>query len=567
MSGYCEKNNVFGDLQGAFRKNRRLENHIFALKGLCSLRKANKKNTWLSFIDITKAFDVINRDQLFVKLWNTGIQGKLWRIFRETYRGVQNKVFFGNYSTPWYEVSTGLKQGCCLSPTTFSIVMTDLISALNKEELGISFESKKIPALLFADDIVLMAESEDQLQRMLNIVNSFGNKWGFKFDPTKSKVMVIGKRIDKHKIWYIGSLEIKEVNEYKYLGVYISRSLKDRYHISKCLKEKSAKIRNLIASTLSKHCNVKRVEFGNTLYNAKFVPGILNASGALIFSEESKKAVSTMQYKMAQDILQLKCKPATEALLGDLGWAPICNIIDRRQIDYFIYLKFSLPDGLHREVFDQLYSTFIRNKEGPWHYFSNVKNVLSSYGLDDVMHRSDVDWYKSYLLIANEMYTTNFYENIKEKTSLQTYKWLKHGTKMELYMRSDTDFYGQKVKFRARTGCLGLNTDLERWNKSDGICHVCNNNVRDTIEHRLLFCPSERQNRINLHRDIAQLGGPYVLSQYIQLRTRDKLNWILGDGAYDTWGHELGVLFDKCSKHFLVSIYNSIKENSDTVLF
>ena len=93
MSNFCEDNDTFGDFQGAFRKNRRLENHIFALKGLCSIRKAKKKKTWLSFIDITKAFDVIDRDQLFVKLWKTGIQGKIWRILRETYRGVQNKVF------------------------------------------------------------------------------------------------------------------------------------------------------------------------------------------------------------------------------------------------------------------------------------------------------------------------------------------------------------------------------------------------------------------------------------------------------------------------------------------
>ena len=169
VSSFCEENNIFGDLQGAFRKQRRLENHIFALKGLCSIRKAKKHKTWLGFIDITKAFDVIDRNQLFVKLWETGIQGKLWRLLRETYHGVQNKVFFGNISSEWFENDTGLKQGCCLSPTTFSIIMTDLITALNDAKLGIPFNDETVPALLFADDIVLMAESEDQLNQMLGI--------------------------------------------------------------------------------------------------------------------------------------------------------------------------------------------------------------------------------------------------------------------------------------------------------------------------------------------------------------------------------------------------------------
>ena len=105
--------------------------------------------------------------------------------------------------------------------------MTDLIYSLNNEEMGIPFEKKKIPALLFADDIVLMAESEEELKRMLQIVNNFGVQWGFNFDLIKSKVMVIGKHLDSNKVWLLGNLEIKEVQSYKYLGIYISRSLKD----------------------------------------------------------------------------------------------------------------------------------------------------------------------------------------------------------------------------------------------------------------------------------------------------------------------------------------------------
>ena len=180
------------------------------------------------------------------------------------------------------------------------------------------------------------------------------------------------------------------------------------------------------------------------------------------------------------------------------------------------------------------------------------------------MHRSDVDWYHSYLSIASDMQDSKFITKVEEKSSLQTYQWLKYSTKMERYMKSEIDFYGQKVKFRARTGCLGLNTDLKRWKKCDGVCIVCSLNVQDTIEHRLLFCPSDRDTRITFHRDIEKFCCQDVLLQYIQLGVRDKINWLLGDGAYDTWGHDLGSLFDKCTKQFLVSVYKSIKERSGT---
>ena len=73
---YLEDNNVPGDYQGAFRKNRRCEDHIFALKGICALQKKKKKSCHLAFLDVSKAFDTINREQLFSHIWKKGIQGK-----------------------------------------------------------------------------------------------------------------------------------------------------------------------------------------------------------------------------------------------------------------------------------------------------------------------------------------------------------------------------------------------------------------------------------------------------------------------------------------------------------
>ena len=564
MSIFCEENNIFGDLQGAFRKGRRLENHIFALKGLCSLRKSKKKKTWLGFIDITKAFDVIDRNQLFVKMWHTGIQGKRWRLLRETYDGVQNKVFFGNFSSNWYTNDTGLKQGCCLSPTTFSIIMTDLISALNDSKLGIPFEGQNIPALLFADDIVLMAESEEQLSEMLKIVSTFGTKWGFRFDPVKSKVMVIGKNIDPSKVWYLGNLKIYEVNEYKYLGIYINRRLSDSFHINKfLLKDKCKKTRNLICSTLTKHCNVKRVGFGNTLYNAKFLPGLLHGAGTFVINtEEMAKNITKMQYEMARDLMQLKCNPAREALFSDLGWISVHELIEKRQIDYFIYMKFSLKDGLHKNIFNALHDEFLNEAKAAWSYFENLHGIVTKYGLDGVLHRNDSDWYTSFLNISNDQNKTQLTEKIQSKSSLNTYKVLKNDIKLKKYLTTELDFYGQRIKMKARMGCLALHSDLKRWDKSDGICIACDLKQEDSTFHRLIVCPLENNARREFHDNIERLCGQETLSVYMQQNANAKIAWILGNGSFGIMGHDIGVSFDKCSKIFLTSIYPNIKERA-----
>jgi hypothetical protein len=59
----------------AFRKNRRPEDHLFTLSGICSQRKSSKLKTYIAFLDLSKAFDRVWRDGLFlliVEKWGTG---------------------------------------------------------------------------------------------------------------------------------------------------------------------------------------------------------------------------------------------------------------------------------------------------------------------------------------------------------------------------------------------------------------------------------------------------------------------------------------------------------------
>ena len=62
---YVENNDLLGEYQGSFRKARRCEDHIFSLKGIYSIQKTKKQKTYLAFLDVSKAFDTVNRDMLF----------------------------------------------------------------------------------------------------------------------------------------------------------------------------------------------------------------------------------------------------------------------------------------------------------------------------------------------------------------------------------------------------------------------------------------------------------------------------------------------------------------------
>ena len=77
----------------------------------------------------------------------------------------------------WFNCPIGTKQGGCISPTMFSIFINDLAAEINSLDLGIQVDNKKVCILLYAGDIALIASSENDLQRMLDILWGWCRRW------------------------------------------------------------------------------------------------------------------------------------------------------------------------------------------------------------------------------------------------------------------------------------------------------------------------------------------------------------------------------------------------------
>jgi hypothetical protein len=103
---------------------------------------------------------------------------------------------------------------------------------------------------------------------MLEISHDFACKWNLIFNHSKSKVIVVGQRIYKNRKWYLGNEKIDQTDNYKYLGVYLSRNLKPTHHILKYLKENLEKKINGMVRILGTYGEFNRVEFGNALWTS-----------------------------------------------------------------------------------------------------------------------------------------------------------------------------------------------------------------------------------------------------------------------------------------------------------
>jgi methylglyoxal synthase len=71
--------------------------------------------------------------------------------------------------------------------------MADLANMLEYSNIGANISSKLINCLLFANDVVLIAESPEELQELLNISNT----WNLKFNPKKSKILITGNKLTR----------------------------------------------------------------------------------------------------------------------------------------------------------------------------------------------------------------------------------------------------------------------------------------------------------------------------------------------------------------------------------
>ena len=131
--------------------------------------------------------------------------------------------------------------------------------------MGVRINDNWLGGLFWADDIVLLANNEHEMNKMLNIATIFAKEWKLNFNFDKSNILIIGKRINKDKQWKMGDSYIVEAESYKYLGVIISRNLNDHKQFESVLK-KGNRLIAYIKSVINNFDNFSRVYYGDILW-------------------------------------------------------------------------------------------------------------------------------------------------------------------------------------------------------------------------------------------------------------------------------------------------------------
>lgn len=135
-------------------------------------------------LDAEKAFDKLNHEILFNKLYHYGIKGKLWVLLRNLYRGMNIKIKWEGQVTEKIDVQQGIQQGAKLSTSLYKCYNNVILDSIAKSGLGSNIGNISVAAPTCADDIAILANNTSQAQGLLEIVYHHTKRDLVKINPT-----------------------------------------------------------------------------------------------------------------------------------------------------------------------------------------------------------------------------------------------------------------------------------------------------------------------------------------------------------------------------------------------
>ena len=205
---------VVPESQCGFRRDRSTVDMVFTARLLQEKCREHDKDLFIAFIDLTKAFDTVDRQLLWSVLLRFGCPPKFVQLVRAFHDGMTASVVAAGDCSDTFGVIAGVKQGCVLAPILFNLFVSTVITAANanidRKTDGVTLRYRydggifnlrrfrprtktseySVVELQYADDAALVSHSEEGLQRILDAVSAAYNDAGMVINTTKTEVLV-----------------------------------------------------------------------------------------------------------------------------------------------------------------------------------------------------------------------------------------------------------------------------------------------------------------------------------------------------------------------------------------
>ena len=482
------KNNILSEAQLGFVPGNRTSDALFILHSLIDYYcKKNKKYIFGCFVDFSKAFDTIPREKLFQRLLDQNINGKFYDCLTTLYNKNKVCVKVGNKITETFHVNMGVKQGCILSPLLFNIYLSDLQANIecSKNDPVCFFPGNPAGCLIWADDLLLLSETEIGLNNMLNTLNQYAEGKGLNINIEKTKVMIFNKT-GRHirKNFYLGQIKIETCRDYKYLGFKITphgginpglHDLKDR------ALRAYFKLKYQMGPSFRKHPLIT-IKLFETLIH----PILLYASdfwGALKLPRNNP--LETVFMKFCKELLGVQRQTTNIGVLLELGKLPLMHTAIKSAIKNWVRICCDVKGN------KLVTSSYELNIFGNLAWATGIKNTLQQIGMFDIFLNRDRRAHLSFYQRKNDIFHQNSLYEIKQDSSkLRTYSLLKTQIGYESYLSQIQNINHRMAltKLRLSNHILKIETGRrQHLGKDLRFCPFCPNLIEDE-KHFILQC-------------------------------------------------------------------------------
>lgn len=499
---WAEANSLIPEEQAGFRPKRGCQDHLFTLASITNLHVGTKKSCmYVIFVDFKRAFDSVNHQLLWNKLFKLGVSGKIIRILKNFYDIARLTVRCGEGCSGLIDVTEGVLQGDSLSPLLFILMLSDIVDYFREKGMqGLPISSvDDLIMLLYADDIALLAYSWHDAQNKLKVLEEYCKDNGLILNAKKTKVLPIRKtggcRRLKTLFWEKEPLEY--VNSYIYLGVPFSTSGKfavsAEYFKNRGIAA-SAKLRNLLYKSKNESWDVVRTLFCSTvnsvvLYDAE--------TWALRYLDE----IDTVQSKFIKSLYYWPKNTPTSLVLLETGSLPIRLEVIKRVLRWWSRILKMSNDRLPKKCYNRMYELDKSNKLSfQYSWVSQIRALFEQVGLLHLWLNQGAGNSKYIQETSNLMLTA--WENNLKSLIIQkcinskyspTYRHISQLNTIEKYLTFKIPIHKTRVISQLRVANVkrikisfhGNNYILNTFE----ICSLCNLNELESMSHFLLYCP------------------------------------------------------------------------------
>ena len=472
------------------------------------------------------------------------MKGKFFIAIKTIYENDNCCVKVGDKITSAFVATQGVKQGCILSPLLFNIFLSDLPKIFHGTECRPAMlNNERLSCLLWADDLVLLSESNEGIQEMISKLGKYSSMNNLEINVEKTKAMIFNKSGRLNMMTYkLDNQFIRTTNSYKYLGFIITPSgeilsgLKDlKVRALRAFYKLKWKMRHLFKQHLSMTL---------FLFEVLIKPILLYASdfwGCLKMPKNNP--IENVHIRFCKDILGVQKQTTNVGVLLELGEVSITIFAKKNCIKNYIRINVSKRANNILTASVQIPTVTL----SPW--FSAVKNCSNSIGIGTPLNKSAHQ--RAFIRMKDIFHQESFTDIHRSDSKLRTYGEIKTEIGIEKYLLNPLRLDERSAITKLRLSNHDLMIEKGRHLKIDKslrFCPFCPNLI-ETEHHFLLHCKTFEILRGELFTNVGN-----IIPHFYRLPEPEKFIILLGNNyALPYTGNFLCKAFQArkflCEKH------------------